>query len=139
MIRSLVLGLLLLAPAFAAVEDDVKQAEKDFSAALTKGDFAAMDRLLASELSYTHSTGKVDTKTSYLASLKSGTQKYQAVDYEDIQAKVYGNTALIFAVAQIKSETAGKPSGSHLRFLRVYVKKNGHWQMVAHESTKLPS
>src|SRR5947207_14980942 len=51
--------------------------EQQWEDALTKSDVAALDKLYDETLVYTHSNGKVDTKTSYLAAIKAGAVKYE--------------------------------------------------------------
>lgn len=133
--------LLLAAAAFvcAADSDPIQTTEREFGRALAANDLMALDHLVSSDLLYTHSGANTDTKTTYLGSLKSGNQKYVMFDYDKLESRMYGDTALVFAVVHVKSLTKGTESESHLRIIHVWVKQNGQWQLVAHQSTKLPS
>src|SRR5207237_1396219 len=103
----------------------------------TKPNLAALDRILADDLVYTHSGGNTDTKASYIESLRSGTQKYLAIDYESEDVRLYGNTAVVFSVVNVRAVTKGQPNTPKLKMIHVYVKKQGRWQLVAHQSTRL--
>ena len=72
------MGLLVAAPVFAAVADEVKAAENEWLTGITKNDFRKLDQVLAEDLVYLHSTGVMDSKASYVKSLQSGKQKYVA-------------------------------------------------------------
>jgi len=133
--------LLLASAAIAAAADTapIERAERDFGKALTGNDFAALDKLVSSDLLYTHSGGNTDTKISYLDSLKSGNQRYLAFEYQSLEVRPYGETAVVFGVVHVKSLTKGAATESHLRIIHVWVRKGGRWELVAHQSTKLAS
>jgi hypothetical protein len=119
-------------------EQSVLATEKAFGAALSSANIAALDRILADDLTYGHSTGAADSKQSYLDKIKSGAQKYDGFQYDnDMKARIYGNTAVVNATARFNSITNGKSTPTHLKFLHVYVKHNGNWQLVAHQSARL--
>jgi ketosteroid isomerase-like protein len=119
--------------------DAVKGAERSWAAAPVAGDEAALKQLLADDLIYTHSTGDSDNKAEFISNLKSGVRKYVKLDHEGMDAKLYGNTAVLRATAQIAtSQNGGAPSPAHLRFIHLWVYQGGRWQLVAHQSLRLP-
>lgn len=133
------LALTVVATAQTADEKQVLKLEQQWGAALTTVDTAALERIYHNDLSYTHSSGVVDTKTSYLASLKAGATKYQSVDRDEIKVSIYGQTALVTCRADIKLLNRGQPVSLTLRLLHVYIRQGGRWQMVAHQSTRIAS
>lgn len=139
MLRTLVLLAASSALAFAADSDAIQQKEREFGKALAAGDVATLDKLISDDLLYTHSGSNTDTKATYMEALKSGNLKYPTFEYDKLDSKMYGNTALVFGVVHVKSVSKGTPAESHLRILHVWVKQKGTWQLVAHQSTKLPS
>lgn len=130
---------LLAAPLFAA--DDAKaveDAERGWSAGVTKNDFALLDKVLSTDLSYTHSNGNVDTKESYIGNLKSGKSKYLSVDYSDLKVRMLSKDAAIaICRAKVVTEAGGKPNPMQMSLLHVFKKNGGQWQMVAHQSARL--
>ncbi len=139
MLRTLSLLTISACLALAADNSVVERAERDFGKALAGGDVARLDKLISNDLLYTHSGGNTDTKISYLDGLKSGNLRYALFEYQNLEVKPYGDTALVFGVVHVKSVTKGTPSESHLRIIHVWVKQGGAWKLVAHQSTKLPS
>jgi ketosteroid isomerase-like protein len=142
---SLALTILFAGVVFAGIgtaatppEQAVLDAEKSWSTAVVAGDAAALDRVLAADLSYGHASGALDNKESYIARIKSGAQKYVSLQYDEgTQVRLYGSSAVLIASAEINSVTDGKPNAQHLRFLHVYIREAGRWQLVAHQSVKL--
>ena len=119
--------------------DGVKAAEKSWASATAAGDEATLKQLLASDLTYTHSNGETDTKAVFIDNLKTGARKYHKLDHESMEVRLYGNTAVLAAVARVEtSQKGGKPNPVRLRFIHVWVWQQGRWQLVAHQSLRLP-
>ena len=131
------MGLLVAAPVFAAVADDVKAAENEWLTGITKNDFRKLDQVLADDLVYLHSTGVMDSKASYVKSLQSGKQKYSSGKINDLKIRVYGQTAVINGDANFEFVTDGKPGKAHLKYTHVFVKGGKGWQLVSHQSLKV--
>jgi hypothetical protein len=132
------LALFLATAAQADPSDAVRAAETSRLRALVEADYTALDQLLASDLVYTHSTAKVDTKTSYLEPLLSGRTRYQSLEPEDVRIRAYGTAAVVTGVLRSVALVSGKESRTNMRFTNVWVQRSGRWQMVAWQSTRLP-
>lgn len=123
----------------AQAEQEVRELELRRFKALTDQDTAALDQILSDDLTYTHSSAHVDTKATYIASIRSGELKYVSIVPDELKVRVYGSAAVITGRAEFKSESHGQAATMQLRFTDTYVRQNGHWQMVAWESTRIPS
>jgi ketosteroid isomerase-like protein len=122
----------------AAADDVVKAAElKRFDAAV-KNDLDVLGKLLGDDLTYTHSTGALQTKAQLLDDLKSGKLQFKKIEPSDLQVRVFGATAIINGTAKISVVSDGQPKDVAIRFTDAWVKRAGGWQMVAWQSTKLP-
>lgn len=126
------------AKADAKVADAVKAAELKRFSSMTSGDYDTLATLLADDLVYTHSDAKVDSKTSYLASLTSGKTKYEVIEPADLQVRVFGSIAVIHGTAKMRVNANGNMLNNALRFTDVWVERGGKWQMTAWQSTRLP-
>jgi ketosteroid isomerase-like protein len=137
--RVAIVSLLLCLPALiASPQDDVKAAEMAWIEGVTKNDFSKLEHVLADDLYYLHSTGSADTKASYIESMRSGRQKYAAIKVNDLKIRVYGNAAVVNGDANFDFVTAGKPGKGHLKYTHVFVKNAKGWQLVSHQSLRLP-
>jgi ketosteroid isomerase-like protein len=129
-----------LAAAADRTADAVKAAEKSWATATVSGDEATLKQVLADDLTYTHSNGELDSKTVYINNLKTGARKYHKINHEAMDVRVYGNVAVLNATAQVEtSQKGGTPSPAHLKFIHVWYLHNGRWQLVAHQSLRLPN
>ncbi len=117
----------------AIIELDKKRMQ-----AMAAKDFATLDAVLGDDLIYTHSSARMDTKQSIIANMQSGSTVYKSVEPADVKAQDLGDTVVLTGIAKIKVESNGKPNAFGVRFTDVYAKRNGRWQMVAWQSTKLP-
>jgi len=125
-------------PAHNKDEDDVRRAETDRFAAMVKADVATLDKLLAPELSYTHGDARVVDKSVFVAELKAGVFKYLTIVPNDLNVRVYGNTAVVTGGAGMDIVNKGVPAKIRIRYTNMQIKKNGSWQMVAWQATRLP-
>lgn len=116
----------------------VRAADAGRIRALLAADFATVDRLLADELSYTHSNAKVDTKAAYLAPLLSGRTRYQRLEPSEVSIRVYGETAILTGRMLSVALVAGSESRTDLRFTSVWILRDARWQMAAWHSTRVP-
>jgi len=141
MLNRILLVLMLVAvPAFCA--DDaakaVEDAERGWAKGVTTNDFALLEKVLANDLTYTHSNGAVDTKASYIGNLKSGKSKYVKVEYSDLKVQSLSkDTAITINRAAVVTMADGKENPMKMSFLHVFKKNGNQWQMVAHQSARL--
>ena len=106
--------------------------------AMIAADAAALDRVLADDLVYTHTTGRVDTKQAFIDSLTSGNISYEAISTRDTVARVYGDVAVITGSADFEVSAGSQQLAFPIRFTEVYEWSDGRWQLVAWQSTRLP-
>ena len=132
--------VLAQAGANAKAEQQVLQAEKDRFAAMIKVDETALNRLLADELTYTHSNANMQTKAQFIADLKSGAIKYVSVvpSEPDWKVRVYGNVAIVSGVAAVNVIDHGNNLKFKIRYTNDHINRGSSWQMVNWQSTRFP-
>ena len=121
-------------------EQQVLQAEKERFAAMVKGDRAALEKLLADDLTYTHSTALLENKEQFLKSVTSGNIDYVSIvpSETDWKVRVNGNTAIVNGVAAVNVIDTGKDRKIRIRFTTVQTNRSGAWQLQAWQSTVVP-
>lgn len=136
-IISLVLLAALALPA-AGVDSEFRDRDKAWASAVVKHDYAALDKVFSDDLIYAHSTGIVESKAQYLAKLKTGTQRYDAITLDRVRVVAHGDTVITHSFARMTGATAGKPFDNKVMLIHVWVKENGTWRLVAHQTAKAP-
>jgi ketosteroid isomerase-like protein len=137
-VAGLIAGLaFVLATAAPADDAPALAADRARFDAQVKGDLAALDKLLAPDLTYVHSSGALETKDEFLRGIESGKYKYRAVATEGVAVRSYGEVTVLGGKATIDVVVDGKDLHVVLRYTDVWVKRDGRWQMVAWHSTRL--
>src|SRR5205807_6657753 len=122
-----------------ALREEVLALERERTDAMVRQDIAALARLLADDLSYTHSDGRTDTKDSFLGLVAAPALRYLGIDYTDREVVAYGDAVIVRGTARMKlqREPGGRQEYAVL-FLDVWGRPDGPWQMVAWQATRIP-
>jgi len=138
----LALTILLVAP--AALSADTGAAEKELLAvedawtqALIKVDIPALDKLYATEYLFTDPSGAALTRDQDIASTRSGEFVVKAIRLEDVKVHVYGNFATVTGINHLTATEKGGDASGDFRFTDVFVKRDGRWQCVATQATRV--
>ncbi|HUB29000.1 MAG TPA: nuclear transport factor 2 family protein [Terracidiphilus sp.] len=117
----------------------VKAAEEARVAALDRSDVAALDSLLAPDLTYVHASGKVDTKISFLEAIRSGQLRYISWQPTRFNVRVEGATAVLdgeYAIYVQDKRVQPQPFHVTVFFLTVYALRDQRWQQIAWQTTR---
>jgi ketosteroid isomerase-like protein len=79
--------------------------------------------------------GQVTTKQDSIAARKSGQLRYDDINVTDMVVRVYGDTAVVTARADVKGHQLGEDFSGPYRYTRVWVRRTGHWQAVSYQAT----
>jgi ketosteroid isomerase-like protein len=107
--------------------------------AMAAKDVATLEAVLADDLIYTHSSARLDTKQSLIGAMVSGATVYTGVEPSDVKAQDLGDAVVLTGIAEIKVVSNGTPNAFGVRFTDVYARRDGRWQMVTWQSTRLPA
>ena len=146
--RSLVALLLVVASLAAAQEakpapgaPELTQLLREFLAG-AGSDLAVHERFWADDLIYTGSSGRRVGKADILKDVKGAPPPQPddpkvTFDAEEIRIQQYGDTAIVaFRLVQ-RSEKDGKVEINKFLNTGTFVRRNGKWQAVAWQATKL--
>jgi len=135
------LSLLAVVPAFAASADEEAVAEKveAFRKAQVAANPEALGALCADELSYSHSSGKVEDKPTFIANATDGKSKFTSLEYKDTWIRVVGPVAMVrfHWLGEQESVPDGKKSSTNLHILMNWIKQGSDWKLLSRASTKL--
>jgi hypothetical protein len=115
-------------------DKEILAAMDAYKDAMIHKDGAALDKLLANDLTYVHSTGQFETKADVIKSITSGKSIVERMDYSDMSVRFYGKTALAKSRVDLYHS---KTNIVHMNVLHVWVKGPQGWQMVARQATRL--
>ena len=115
----------------------------DFLAGASNSDIQMHDRFWAEDLIYTRSAGRRVTKADILRDARSapapkpGDPK-TTFTAEDIRIQQYGTTAIVAFRLVATTERQGSPQISNLLNSGTFLKRDGKWQVVNWQSTRMP-
>jgi hypothetical protein len=119
--------------------ESIESVERARFVAMTRQDIAALDPVLAPDLSYCHSNGTCEDKIHFLETIQTGGVRYKEMNVEQIRARpVDRNTYVLTGTVGIKGEQAGQPIAFRVVYTDIYVNRDGRWQLLAWQSTRLP-
>ena len=121
-----------------AVEAAVLGADDRRFEAMRQGDWAALDAALADDLTYVHSTARLESKAEHIANLRAGKPHYRGNAPRDRRARVAGDIGVVNGVSEMHVENSGKEQFFTVRYLAVYEKSGPSWRMIAWQSTRVP-
>jgi ketosteroid isomerase-like protein len=127
----------LLAP--ISTVEEFTTIENNWNNAIFKKDAKALDLLYAKEYTYTDPEGKVYNKQQDISEATSPNYKSLAPSViNDINVNLYGNVAVVKGLYTVKATLNGKDISGTNRFVDVFVMRDGRWQCVSTQSSKLP-
>ena len=124
-----------------ADENTTKQSALDFQTArfnaMIEADVERLEDFLADDLTYTHTTGWIETKSEFLATVESGFIDYMVVTPREVKIRVYGDVAVITGLSRMQGEVGDRSVDFTIRFTDVSRRIGDSWQLVAWQSAKL--
>jgi hypothetical protein len=110
--------------------------DKGREAAL-KGDVSFLETNTTDDYTVIGGMGNVFSKSDAIQMRKSGDVKYSSIDVSDQKVRVYGNTAVLTATADLKGTVKDKDISGKYRIGQVWVKQGGKWKIAHMQSTKV--
>ena len=81
--------------------------------------------------------GTLRAKADNMTELGSGVLKLNTVKYDSLTVKVYGDVAILRGIADNTGTYNGFPFQGRIRYMRIFVKRDGRWQAVAMQHTPM--
>ncbi|MFT0171455.1 nuclear transport factor 2 family protein [Paraburkholderia mimosarum] len=103
--------------------------------AMTTANVVALSGIFADDLLWIHGTGRGDTKAGMLESIGSGSTKYRSIDCSDVSVRIYGGTAFVSGIADIRAEIHGEDRVLQNRFTIAWSRLDDDWKVVNWQST----
>ena len=125
------------AQAVRSDQDVLIQLERQWNDAFYRKDMAFLQNVLADEYISTYEDGTKGDKAKELAATTTFNQHVDSSKQEDFIVKVYGDTAVVWFSLRLTGPKQGKPTEVLLRFVDVFVMRDGRWQCVSSQSTKV--
>jgi ketosteroid isomerase-like protein len=114
---------------------EILELEEETKQAALHRDVAFVEKRYADDYLAITPLGDVVNKADTIAARKSAQLHYDSISLSEMVVRVYGDTAVVTARADVKGTDLGSDFSGPYRFTRVWVKRNGQWEVVSYEAT----
>ena len=116
-------------------EGAVSAAVEAWRKAIIAADRSALDKLTAAELSYGHSSGRLENKAEFIEALVSGKSSFSAIELEGQTVNVVDKIAI---VRHVFNGTRRKEGDKVKLFnLTIWLQQQDQWKLLARQAAKL--
>ncbi len=125
-------------PAQIAVEQEFQALEQAWADAVKHQNVGEIDRIQAEEYVFTDPAGRLWTKARELETIKSGSLTIDSFELSNVNVRLYDNTAVVTLRVVWNGQSNGVDISGPQRMTDVFVKRDGRWQCVASQATRIP-
>src|SRR6185503_15980117 len=123
-----------------AAAQEVLKAEREQREAYLQRDIAKTERLVADEFILTNSRDIGNKKTLIGFLVSSEPDPTLTLTAEDTRVTINGDTAIVIGrrVERRRREDNNREGVAYARYVRTYIKRQEHWQLLAEHSETIP-
>jgi hypothetical protein len=96
----------------------------------------ALDTLYADDFNFTHGTGFVDSKKSWLENVAKKEQVFVSRVHDSTSVEMHPDLAIVMGKLTISRKDNEKHVNYGLWYVRVFAPRGKYWQLVSHRTTK---
>jgi ketosteroid isomerase-like protein len=111
--------------------------EREWNDAFYRKDVAFIQNLLADEFVATYEDGTRGDKAKELKLIAEFNQQVTSATQEDFTVKVFGDTAVVWFTLRLVGIKQGERAELKLSYTDVWAQKDGRWQCVSSQSTRM--
>ena len=100
-------------------------------------DKAKLEALLAEQVSYGHSDGRIQNKAEFVDGTMTRKATVKSLDFPELKVAIVGNAAIARHLWVSESELDGKPTSTKIGVLAVWQRQDGSWKVLARQAYKL--
>ena len=141
-LSTVIMALALLAsvqPVAAQSSDEaaVTQAVEAFRKAQLAKDRNQFETLCADQMSYGHSSGRIETKTQFIDDATGPRSVWKFIDLSNQNIQIVGNNAIVRHMFTGENVNEGKTNAIKIGILMVWQKQEGRWKLLARQAYKI--
>ena len=136
--KLLIFSSLLISTSFCfAQKTEVEDAVSKLTKLMVTPDSLALDKIILNNLSYGHSSGKIQTKQEFMHSLLSGESDFVDINLTDQTVVVQNKTALVRHTLNAKTNDKNIPGNVKLYILLIWSKEKSGWKLIGRQAVKV--
>jgi hypothetical protein len=115
----------------------LKELDLNCGTALVEGDVETLKMIEADNFTFTGPDGNIATKSQDLETITSGDLVYEALSFDDVLVRVFGDTGVITGRANVRARYKTVDISGAYRYTVTFVRLSGRWQVVASQMTRV--
>jgi hypothetical protein len=124
-------------PPVKSDQETLIELEQGWNEAFYQKNLAFIESVLAEEFIATYDDGSRGDKAKELALAEAFNQQVESAIQDEFIVKVYGNTAVVWFTLRLVGVKQGERAEVTLRYTDVFVLRDGRWQCVSSQSTRV--
>ena len=133
----MIAGIVSSTQAQSKEELAVTAAVESLRKAMIDGDKTGLQNITADQLSYGHSSGKVEDKATFIDNIVSGKSDFVTIDLTNQTITVAGDAAIVRHALAATTNDNGTAGNVKLNILLVWQKQKGQWKLLARQAVKV--
>ncbi len=123
---------------YGTSQKEVEKATEQLRVLMLTPDQKGLENITHEELSYGHSSGKVESREEFIETLVSGRSDFRKIALKDQKITVAGNTAVVRHTLEADTFDGGVAGSIRLHIVLVWAKEKNTWKLLARQAVKLP-
>jgi uncharacterized protein (TIGR02246 family) len=136
--------LLLIPTAFADAgipqsdaRAEINRAQAEYRTALLDADASALAKIWSDDYTFTNSRGMFLSKDDRLQNIQTSATEFKSIKFTDREVQFYGDVAIVTGQVALEAKYSGQGGSGDYRYINVWVKRGGRWQMAANQITPI--
>jgi len=117
-------------PSAIEIEQHIRQLNDEWVKAIMRADAEALGRIMADDFYFTYPL-EGDDKAQFISDITSGDLKIKHIAREQLNVRVFGNTAVLTARDSATWLYHGRELAGQYKILSVFSERDGRWQLCA--------
>jgi len=128
--------------AIAQSKEEISKTIDDLNRALDRAvvnrDITTLQKHYGDDFVFTHGTGTVDSKESWINNIKklSDDNRFTSREHDSTLVELHGDIGILTGVLSVTRVTKTETKKYALRYVRVYALRKKVWQLISHRTTK---
>jgi hypothetical protein len=121
------------------IKSQIRLLDQQLNDAAVKGNLEFFAGIMAPNYVGVAPNGMILEKSFIAARYRSGSLHYESVSDSDVDIRVSGDCAVLTALSSVKGHDGDTDLSGTYRIMRVFLKREGKWQIVAFQATAVPA
>jgi len=130
--------ILLLSATLATISSTAQPADSSLLISLNqqiddkvvKQDTVALEKIYAEDFAFSHGSGRIDNRSSWLRSVAKG--GFLQRQHDSVTVELHPALAILRGQLNVQKKNKDKTDRYHLKYVRVYVYRGRQWELISH-------